>query len=639
MKAAMRTFKINQLCWVTLVFFLPHCCKSWGIGTPLRRILNSHGQYQLLSTSSKLHAAIQDTADDAGTDDWREFRAKLVLQNKHQHLQSDADDSDNGNSGASTKNWAYEAGSMIEAGSIILSRVPDELGCHDLRQPYFHKAAILVLEHDDDSTRGIILNRPSNLLCSDGDIIILDDDGGGDNDADANPDNAWPMNFGGDIAGLFSDEPMIVCLHTKHISSNSNFYEVLPNLWVTSHKDARELIAAGEATCDDFQTFYGFCLWKNGQLQQELDREFWYMASMDSQTVWESLLKLSKQDDPQRAGVKDWEDLIAKIDKANIEPIESSRDGFRDCMLKEWCRELLSVEDDDDDEDYNNQNIFGAMSMASGTKSTVGPGSLVRSSDDPSTFLLFDQLFHKSTILILKEEEHFSMGLILNLPTTRVFVHSGPGNRQIVFPIRYGGVEGYSEVNKNSNNDDDDNTSGGVEGSSLIWLHCSQSLRDLRIGKSIANAGKNMNDSIWTCSHQQVLQAVDQGLALPNEFLAIDGCVVWEKEMGAGGVSAQLMAGSMVEVPPEMVAKSVWPILQSQQQLSKEEDVIENFDKAVEAWLKGSKSDDDTEHLGEKASEGKLVFGTSVPISELADDALRTWIRLFLLNDTKYVPI
>jgi len=632
----MRTFK-SKLLWVALVSLLPLCCKSWVASTPLQRTLTFHDRRQLLlSVPSKLCAMQQDTddSDDAGTDDWREFRAKLVLQNKEddqkQHQQSDGDD----DGGASTKNWAYEAGSMIEAGSIILSRVPDELGCHDLRQPYFHKAAILVLEHNDDSTRGLILNRPSNLLCSDGDIIILDDDD--DDDNDANPDSTWPMNFGGDIAGLFSDDPMIQCLHTKNFSSNSDFYEVLPNLWVTSHQDARKLIAAGEAMCDDFQTFYGFCLWEKGQLEKELEREFWYMASMDSQTVWESLLKLSKQDDPQRAGVKDWEDWIVKIGKADTEPIESSRNGFRDCILKEWCRELLRVDDDDDDEDYIDQNIFGAISMASSTTSTVGPGSLVRSSDDASTFLLFDQFFHKSTILILKEEEDSTVGLILNLPTTRVYIHSDPGGSHIEFPIRYGGLEGYNEEIENTN--DDDENIGGVEQGSIIWLHCSQALRDMRIGKPIADAG-NMKDSIWTCSLQQVLQAVDLGLALPEVFLAIDGFVVWEKEMGAGGIGAQLMAGSMVEVPPEKVVRKIWPILQSQQQLSSEEDVVENVDKVVEAWLEGNASGGNTEHSEEEGSAGKLVFDTSVPISELADDALRTWIRVFLLSNTKYIPV
>ena len=70
---------------------------------------------------------------------------------------------------------------LIEQGSVILGGTQQEFG-FALRQQYFHKSVMLLLQHDDGFTKGIILNRPS--------AITLD---------------GWRLWFGGDVAqgGLF----------------------------------------------------------------------------------------------------------------------------------------------------------------------------------------------------------------------------------------------------------------------------------------------------------------------------------------------------------------------------------------------------------------------------------------------------
>lgn len=63
--------------------------------------------------------------------------------------------------------WAYDAQKVIEQGSVILGGVEQEFG-FGLRQQYFHKAAILVLDHEENTfTKGIILNRPTDLTLED----------------------------------------------------------------------------------------------------------------------------------------------------------------------------------------------------------------------------------------------------------------------------------------------------------------------------------------------------------------------------------------------------------------------------------------------------------------------------------------
>lgn len=58
---------------------------------------------------------------------------------------------------------------------------------------------MLVLDHDETQfTKGIILNRPTDLT--------LDDD--------VNVGLRWRVWFGGDVQGLNSPNPDIVCLHS-----------------------------------------------------------------------------------------------------------------------------------------------------------------------------------------------------------------------------------------------------------------------------------------------------------------------------------------------------------------------------------------------------------------------------------------
>jgi len=63
--------------------------------------------------------------------------------------------------------WAYDSGKVIEQGAVILGGVEQDFG-FGLRQQYFHKAAILVLDHEESTfTKGIILNRPTDLTLED----------------------------------------------------------------------------------------------------------------------------------------------------------------------------------------------------------------------------------------------------------------------------------------------------------------------------------------------------------------------------------------------------------------------------------------------------------------------------------------
>ena len=179
----------------------------------------------------------EESDDNNGEDeDWRAFRAKLVMSEggnaagggtsspsiEDENTAVDdgpiIDDSDLDGFGAlfsessatsspssfagftplDPSQWAYDSGKVIEKGAVILGGVEQDFG-FGLRQQYFHKAVILVLDHDENTfTKGIILNRPSDRMMED----------------DVNEGLKWRVWFGGDVQGLDSILPEVVCLHS-----------------------------------------------------------------------------------------------------------------------------------------------------------------------------------------------------------------------------------------------------------------------------------------------------------------------------------------------------------------------------------------------------------------------------------------
>jgi hypothetical protein len=96
-----------------------------------------------------------DSDDITAQEDWRDFRARLVAC-EHKHFLDKVD------------TWyVYELGDAIEEGSVILSRHEHDF-CYGLKQQYFHKSIMLVLEHEDNlMTNGILLNRPTSRIITD----------------------------------------------------------------------------------------------------------------------------------------------------------------------------------------------------------------------------------------------------------------------------------------------------------------------------------------------------------------------------------------------------------------------------------------------------------------------------------------
>lgn len=603
--------------------------------------------------SSKKDAANNsDEEIDLSDQDWRTFRAKLVMsepslkESKTSKTSPEAIDAmalsgDLDGIGAlfdeeldaisqsftplDPSQWAYDSGTVIEQGAVILGGVEQDYG-FGLRQQYFHKAAILVLDHDQNVfTRGIILNRPSDLT--------LDDD--------INEGLKWRVWYGGDVQGLKSDNPEIFCLHTlKDISVTRASISVMNDIQWTSFDAAKRLVNAGAAKSTDFWVFCGYAGWGPKQLMGELTRKSWYMVATDSQTLLKELARQVSSADPREAGLDTWVLLMNMIGRSTT--VLERTGGFEDLMLKEWAfKNLLSVEAGGgarlDDLVVGGLNSTQELEVlkpvdllikkvtAVSLGAAVTKGTLVRASPkDRSPFLLEGQEMHKSIVLVLSDDENLTVGVILNRPGAKGLEiriqEKGTGKSdRLKVPLRYGGPF----------------TIKGSE--SLLWLHCHPVLKAAKIGDPLGSM-----DGIWKCTSNDMISAVSQALATPEDFLVVAGVSVWTKGSRgiARGMEGEIRVGRF-EIVPESQTWAVWEELSKQEVLT-EINLVKNLIIASNAWSKGTlqeKNDANTTTVaigglgdGFDEDDESLVFKSDVKVSKLSDDSLRSWVATFLLG-------
>ena len=299
-------------------------------------MLASLASFSLLSPTTLRARRSAAPISCAAEADWRDVRARLVAAEQGK---------------AAASRFLFES-PLIERGTVLLDATQDvDAATFALHQQYFHKSVMLLLEHTDAYTKGIILNRPS--------VHQLE---------------GWRVWFGGDVAegGFFraaepfsdahSEPREVVCLHSLDDEAAARLsLPVIRGVSQTSLEGAQALVAQGVATRDDFQLFVGCAGWGPEQLQGEVDDGTWVMASADSATLLRELLRrgaalpppppplgvVDVDDDEAAAatrgvdgrwsdddGVATWEALMASVGRAAA--VERSRGSLADRMLAAW---------------------------------------------------------------------------------------------------------------------------------------------------------------------------------------------------------------------------------------------------------------------------------------------------------------
>ena len=641
----------------------------------------------------------EDEDDDYDHDehiDWRSFRA---------HLVSIYDQNNNNNSNmSSTKNqnidiihpttandtpttsaqgnddesaaWIYDTGISIETGTVLLHKIDNgntNNNPHDnsnnkndnsnhyhhhhhhhnagygLARQYLHKSVVLILEHEDNenfiSTKGIILNRPTDLVIHETTSLFEDDDdeyeGEGEDDGedegdihdyeygcDSIRDDAvtmeFPIWFGGYDWGIHTAEPKFFCLHSISSSIAKQYSkQVMNGIYFTSIQKAKDLVHTGMAEPQDFWCFSGFIEWNQGELVEEIKDGVWNAVNMDASIVTKGLQVLTDDEgaiDVEHAGVQTWtaltdlmhrkfQDLYHTRTSTMMMELQqtSNQQSFDDKMLEEWAKRYLVFTEAPIF--LQEMNEFDQEDISIGR---IKPGTILRSSSKGNPFLLSEQEFHKSLVLVIKNDDELSAGLILNHPTSKTFETSFRDESRVFskiqsvnLPVRFGGCYGGSSIH--------DSPEEAEESRPLFVLHMNQKLRDANVGEPIGPNG------VWSCTVDQCIIAIAKRIAHPEDFLVVDGFCLWSKVVDEktgnvyGGIGSEVQKGSFDIVSTEHLSK-VWTTLLQQQQLTTDQ-LESNFNMAESAWILSGRKSKKTKRIPEKEE-----------VIQLNDEALKRWI-------------
>ena len=137
-----------------------------------------------------------------------------------------------------------------------------------LLDPNFHRAVLLIVQHNDQGALGLVLNRTLETTIdmvwqqvSDSPCICDD-----------------PLHQGGPCEGT---------LMVLHGDPSLSQMEVLPGVYFTADKDAVEQLVAGDEDDRPVKFFVGYAGWGPGQLEAELESSAWLTAPGAAELIFE----------------------------------------------------------------------------------------------------------------------------------------------------------------------------------------------------------------------------------------------------------------------------------------------------------------------------------------------------------------
>ena len=474
--------------------------------------------------------------------DWRDFRAKLIAQEKTGEAVS----------GESTS-WAYET-PLVETGVVILGGT-EGFG-FALNQQYFHKSVMLVLSHDKSFTKGVILNRPTSVRL-----------------ATADSDDEFDVWFGGDVQGLFEDDESrreINCLHALPMDDETSessmikrlSFPIVRGISYTSLDGAQELVRLGLAEVQDFWVFIGYAGWGPEQLQGELDRQSWHLAAADSENLLRGMLKrdATSQED---VGMSTWASLMARIGREV--PIDGEGVKFDDDMLREWARVNLGADCEEEKDTLSNSDANSAgnnetqdaivhVEEEKGDTDTTSPfpeceqvkpgerkrrnskalflkdltGCVLRSGV-PSQYILQQQYLHRGIVLILADKSEMAIGVVVNRISSSVAQFRSTGQKR---RINLGGEQQIGSISMLVFHANPDLAVAGksqkVGDSGLYQISITDADALMKKSASDSQNGES-SEPMYSC----------------DDFLFISGVKVW----GKGELKKAIKTGALELVP------------------------------------------------------------------------------------------
>jgi len=161
----------------------------------------------------------------------------------------------------------------IQNGSILISEPY-------LGDPNFERSVVVICQHDQEGTVGLVLNRISALHLSDvvevnGEVFDMALAVGG-------PMQPNTLHYIHRLAQLPEAQPISEGLY-----------------WGGDFEELTKMLNQGEVGQDDIRFFVGYSGWSPGQLQEEIEKNVWFvnnnaankLLTLNTNTLWRDILK------------------------------------------------------------------------------------------------------------------------------------------------------------------------------------------------------------------------------------------------------------------------------------------------------------------------------------------------------------
>lgn len=145
---------------------------------------------------------------------------------------------------------------------------------------YFKRSVVLLAEHNDEGSFGLIINKPVEMKLSD----ILQDF----------PEFDAPIYLGGPVK-----TENLYFIHTKGDLIEESLQIIEGLYWGGDIEHVKELITIGKLNADDIKFFVGYSGWVSKQLEGELEKNSWLVSNIkakqvmeaNSESMWDSVIK------------------------------------------------------------------------------------------------------------------------------------------------------------------------------------------------------------------------------------------------------------------------------------------------------------------------------------------------------------
>lgn len=152
-----------------------------------------------------------------------------------------------------------------------------------LDSPFFEHSVCLVVQHDEDGTIGLVLNRP--LTPQPNELLAMLTDASGDRFNVST--SGTTVHFGGPLSGP------VVALHSAPVLAEA---ETAEGVYVAAQKDHLQQLLG--TTGSPYRLLVGHAGWSLGQLEDEIAEGHWHVMPASSEAVfapdelmWPSLIR------------------------------------------------------------------------------------------------------------------------------------------------------------------------------------------------------------------------------------------------------------------------------------------------------------------------------------------------------------